>query len=85
MQLRNFLTNGGRYYYNVLERSEFLYQYVLHERVLPKGVKEDQGQASYTFRYWIGSKERTLNGEEIDAFKNDFINFLESEDLKLRQ
>ena len=58
----------------VLERSEFLYQYILQD-----------GQASYTFRYWIGSKERTLSGEEIDAFQNDFINFLKSEDLKLRQ
>lgn len=60
----------------LLQNSEFLYLY--------KGKGLEKGKGSYTFRYWIGSKQRTLRGDEIDAFKQDFLEFLETEKLRLR-
>jgi phenylalanyl-tRNA synthetase beta chain len=49
-----------------------------------KGKGLEPGQASYTFRYWIGSPERTLSGDEIQEVHNSFVKFLKSEGLGLR-
>jgi phenylalanyl-tRNA synthetase beta chain len=56
---------------------EFQYHYV------GKGLPE--GMASYTFRYWLGSYERTLSGEELEEFIQSFIDFLAKRGLSLRQ
>ena len=39
---------------------------------------------SYTFRYWIGSSEGTLSGEQIDAFQGEYLDFIKSKGLQLR-
>jgi phenylalanyl-tRNA synthetase beta chain len=44
----------------------------------------DPGMGSYTFRYWIESKDSTLTGEQIEAFQQEYITFLTSKGLKLR-
>ena len=44
----------------------------------------DPGMGSYTFRYWIESKDGTLTGEQIEAFQQEYITFLTSKGLKLR-
>ena len=49
-----------------------------------KGKGLDKGKASYSFRYFIGSSERTLSGDEIDELQKEFFAFLESEKLELR-
>ena len=51
---------------------------------LYKGQGLEQGMGSYTFRYWIESKERTLTGEEIEAFQQEYLEFLKSKGLSLR-
>ena len=43
-----------------------------------------EGTASYTFRYWIESQDGTLTGEQIEAFQQEYITFLESKGLRLR-
>jgi phenylalanyl-tRNA synthetase beta subunit len=40
--------------------------------------------ASYTFRYWIESPDRTLSGEQIEVFQQEYIAFLSAKGLKLR-
>lgn len=47
-----------------------------------KGLPE--GKISYTFRFWLGLQERTLTGEDLVAFRNMFLQFLESHGLSLR-
>ena len=44
----------------------------------------EPGMGSYTFRYWIESKDSTLTGEQIEAFQHEYITFLTSKGLKLR-
>ncbi len=61
---------------DLVKRRELLYLYRL------KGA--DKGKASYTFRFWLGSSERTLSGEEIDAFRDGFIAFLGERGIPLR-
>ena len=60
----------------LLKRREFITFY--------KGKGLDTGAASYTFRYWIESQEGTLTGEQIEAFQQEYIAFLNSKSLKLR-
>lgn len=55
---------------------EFQYRYA--------GEGLPEGMASYTFRYWLGSYERTLSGEEIEGFIQSFIGFLAEYGLSLR-
>jgi len=49
-----------------------------------KGKQLPPGKASYTFRYWIGLKDRTITGPEIESFRNEFLEFLKKENLELR-
>jgi len=57
-------------------RREFLYVY------RGKGLPEDK--ASYTYRYWLGSWERTLQSEEINEFRDALLEFFKSEGISLR-
>ncbi|MFH1058634.1 MAG: phenylalanine--tRNA ligase subunit beta [Pseudomonadota bacterium] len=43
-----------------------------------------KGQKSYTFRYWIGLSERTLTKEDIEAFRQRFMDFLAAKGLSIR-
>ncbi len=51
---------------------------------LYKGKGLEEGAASYTFRCWIESKDSTLTGEQIEAFQQEYITFLQSKGLSLR-
>jgi len=57
-------------------RREFLYVY--------KGKGLPPGKGSYSFRYWLGAWDRTLTSEQIDAFRDAFLAFLQSEGIALR-
>ena len=59
-----------------LKRREFITLY--------KGKGLAEGMASYTFRYWIESKNSTLTSEQIEAFQQEYITFLKSQGLSLR-
>ena len=60
----------------VLRRCKFLYLYD------GKGLPEEK--ISYTFRFWLGLKERTLAREDIVDFQNLFIAFLGKQGMSLR-
>jgi phenylalanyl-tRNA synthetase beta subunit len=51
---------------------------------LYKGKPLPKGKGSYSFRYLIGLKERTITGEEIEEFKKQYLDFLNSQGLELR-
>jgi phenylalanyl-tRNA synthetase beta chain len=57
-------------------RREFLYSY--QGKGLPKG------SVSYTYRYWLGAWDHTLESEEIDQFRAALLEFLQSEKIPLR-
>jgi phenylalanyl-tRNA synthetase beta chain len=52
--------------------------------VLYKGKTLEKGTASYSFRYWIGSADRTLSGGEIESFHSGFITFIKNKGIALR-
>lgn len=49
-----------------------------------KGKGLAPGKASYSFRCWLGARDRTLTSEEIDQFRTAFLAFLQEEKLPLR-
>ncbi|MHB9029989.1 MAG: phenylalanine--tRNA ligase subunit beta [Candidatus Latescibacterota bacterium] len=66
----------GKFTHTILQQVKYLYRYV------GKGLPE--GKASYSFRFWLGLRERTLTGEDILQFRNAFLQFLEARGLSLR-
>jgi len=60
----------------ILKRRKFLYSY--------KGKGLPGGKISYTFRFWLGLRERTLTGEDLSDFRSRFLAYLESKHLTLR-
>ena len=60
----------------ILKKKKFLYLYD------GKGLPD--GKVSYTFRFWLGLKERTLTGEDLSGFHDSFIGFLQKNELTLR-
>ncbi len=66
----------GAFSHPILRKAKFLYRY--------KGKGLPEGRLSYTFRFWLGLRERTLTGEDLTLFRNDFIGFLEKHGLSLR-
>ena len=57
-------------------RRQFLYCY--------KGKGMPEGKASYSYRYWIGSWDRTLSADDIDGFRDSLLAFLDKEEIPLR-
>jgi phenylalanyl-tRNA synthetase beta chain len=57
-------------------RREFLYAY--------QGKGMPTGRASYTYRFWLGAWDRTLQSEDINEFRRALIDFLNSQDIPLR-
>jgi phenylalanyl-tRNA synthetase beta chain len=49
-----------------------------------KGKGLPPGKGSYSFRYWIGLRERTLTNEDIDDFHRSLLAFLEAQGISLR-
>jgi phenylalanyl-tRNA synthetase beta chain len=60
----------------ILRKMKHLYLY---------GGKElPEGKLSYTFRFWLGLRERTLTGEDLAVFRESFLGHLASLGLSLR-
>ncbi len=59
-----------------LKKARFLYLYD------GKGLPE--GMISYTFRFWLGLRERTLSGEDLTAFREAFLGYISGLGLSLR-
>jgi len=66
----------GNFFHPILKTSKFLYHYT------GKGLPE--GKISYTFRFWLGLRERTLTGEDLSDFRDAFLSYLENHGLALR-
>ena len=60
----------------ILLSREFLTSY--------KGKGLEPGTASYSFRFVIGAKDRTLTGEEIDAFHAKALEFFKQHSIAIR-
>ncbi|HBT76115.1 MAG TPA: hypothetical protein DEB39_04135 [Planctomycetaceae bacterium] len=60
----------------LLKKREFLVVY--------KGKGLKQGTASYSFRFWIGADDHTLDGGELDAFHKAFLDFINDNGISLR-
>jgi len=65
-----------RFSHSILKNRKFLYSY--------SGKELPEGKASYTFRFWLGLKERTLTGKNLSGFRGAFLTFLEKNRLSLR-
>ena len=51
---------------------------------LYEGKGLEKNEKSYTFRYSLNYKDHTPSGEEIQAFRDSFVEFLNQNSLKLR-
>ena len=60
----------------ILRKGKYLYLYN------GKGLPE--GKLSYTFRFWLGLKDRTLTGDDLSGFRESFLHYLEKKSLMLR-
>jgi phenylalanyl-tRNA synthetase beta chain len=60
----------------LIVRREFLLSY--------KGKGLEKSTASYSFRFWIGSTDHTLSGEEIESFRQQFLVFIKEKNVALR-
>ena len=49
-----------------------------------RGKDLDKGVACYSFRFWIGSPDHTLSGEEIETFHQQFLMFIKENNILLR-
>lgn len=65
-----------RFRHPLVQKSDFIGVY--------QGGEVPAGSGSYTFRYWIGHRERTLEGSEIEAFTESYVSFLHKNGLRLR-
>lgn len=48
-------------------------------------VFENESEKRYTFRYNVGSYERTLTSDDIESFKSSFINFIKDNNLSVME
>ena len=79
--------------YTILMNKEFKYEYLdnlLNKFKSPiiKDVKfidkyESNLENKYTIRFIVGSKEKTLTSEELDDFKNKFIDYIKKNGLNI--
>jgi len=66
----------SRFSHPLVLRREFLYVY--------KGKGLPEGKAAYSYRYWIGLRERTITSEQIEQFRQALLDFLAGERIPLR-
>ena len=57
-------------------RREFLVSY--------RGKGLEKGTACYSFRFWVGSPDHTLSGEEIESFHQQFLTYIRQNNISLR-
>jgi len=60
----------------ILTGWKFLYHYA------GKGLPE--GKLSYTFRFWLGLRQRTLTGDDLTDFRSAFLSYIEGKGLSIR-
>lgn len=60
----------------ILRKAKYLYLYG------GKGLPQEK--LSYTFRFWLGLRDRTLNGDDLSAFRESFLGYLSTIGLSLR-
>ena len=65
-----------RFEHPLIQKRQFLYVY--------RGKGLPEGMGSYTFRYWIGHRDRTITSEEIERFRSELLAFLERHEIRLR-
>ncbi|RMG03292.1 MAG: hypothetical protein D6741_02460 [Planctomycetota bacterium] len=66
----------AKFTHPLLKQRDFLYTY--------KGKGLPAGKFSYTFRFWIGADDHTLSGDEIESFRQAFLEYLKQNDIALR-
>ncbi len=66
----------GAFSYPILKDAKFLYSY------RGKGLADNA--VSYTFRFWLGMKDRTLTGDDLNGFREAFLSYLGEQGLSLR-
>jgi phenylalanyl-tRNA synthetase beta chain len=49
-----------------------------------RGKDLDKNTACYSFRFWIGSPDHTLSGEEIESFHQQFLTYIKDNGIALR-
>ena len=65
-----------KFVHHLVMRREFLVSY--------RGKGVDKGMACYSFRFWIGSPDHTLSGEEIESFHQQFLEYIKENNILLR-
>ena len=60
----------------IFKRLKYLYSYQ------GKGLADSK--ISYSFRFWLGLKDRTLTGDDLTDFRSDFLTYLNGKGLSLR-
>ncbi|MBT4483691.1 MAG: phenylalanine--tRNA ligase subunit beta, partial [Candidatus Latescibacteria bacterium] len=65
-----------QYSHPILRRMKFQYCF--------KGKGLPENKASYTFRFWLGLRERTLTGDDLTDFRSVFLSYLNKHGLELR-
>jgi phenylalanyl-tRNA synthetase beta chain len=65
-----------RFVHPLVIRREFL--------VSHRGKELEKGMACYSFRFWIGSLDHTLTGEEIESFHQQFLLYIKNNNISLR-
>ena len=69
-------TEIERFSHPILRSYRFLYSY--------EGKGMPEGKLSYSFRFWLGLRDRTLTGEDLTGFREMFLAFLDGLGLSLR-
>jgi phenylalanyl-tRNA synthetase beta chain len=49
-----------------------------------RGKDLDKDMVCYSFRFWIGSPDHTLSGEEIESFHQQFLAYINEKNVSLR-
>lgn len=76
------ITKKGTFYKNLDDVLNEFKSPIIIKREL-KDIYLDEEFKKVTIRYTVGSKEKTLTGEELEDFKQSFIKFLESNELSI--
>ena len=46
-------------------------------------IYENENEKKISIRYVVGSHEKTLEGEELQSFKNEFIKFIKNNNINI--
>ncbi|MDP2983018.1 MAG: phenylalanine--tRNA ligase subunit beta [Candidatus Latescibacter sp.] len=68
----------------ILRKVKYLYLFSGNIKGGEKGLPEGEKKISYTFRFWLGLKDRTLTGDDLSQFREFFLRYLEENGLALR-